>query len=389
MVKALFCILLTVVSVIAFLDLLSAAELPSKKVSADSSHPIKIAYVGGLTGPVSQAAQKSLKALKLIANQWNRKGGLLNRKIEVLAFDTQSLAIAMPGLFKKIKASGAVAITGVHTSNEALLLAPLADQNKIPLVIASATHPAITKNRRFVIRTCFNDDLQGNFLATSARQSLHSKKAIIVVDVSDSFTLNLAETFKKKFSTLGGKIVAEYSIRTGDQKFDLVSNSLRTSKDFDLIFAATSSVEAAYLISQLSEEGIEANFLGSDGWQNQDLSRILETLHQSSKSSFFSAHWHRNVQFPAAARFISEFEKEYEQPITSFDADTVLTYDAGLLLLNAIRAARSTDPHKIIAALKKVSVNGVTGPIKINRNGEPKKKIFLLQILRGRVSVWQ
>lgn len=348
-----------------------------------SDSTIKIAYIGGLTGRESQASKKSLQALQLVVSDYNRHGGILGKRIELLPFDNQSMAAENISVFEKVKASGAVAITGLHISNDALIIADLAEKAHLPVVVASATHPDISRGKKYIVQVCFTDDMQGTHLASFSRKNQKIRKVVSVVDVSDSASLRVAASFAKEFIRGNGTIVETLNIRSNEQDFSQVVQSIKVNTDLDAIFISASSIESSYLIKQLFESGVTLPLIGTDNWQNQDLAQALKSLNQNKIQAYFPAHWHLGVKNTPSKAFIQNFEREYHEKISSFDADPVLTYDAGLLLFKAIAEAKSTESGKLAAALHKTSVEGTTGTIKIQSDGYPNKTVFLLKMLNG------
>lgn len=348
------------------------------------SAPIKIAYFGGLSGGSNQSAQKPLKALKLLVKEFNKKGGVKGTPVEVLAYDNGIEPIKNVALFKKLKKDGVIAIVGLHTSNDGLILSKLAEKYEIPLIVASATNPKVTEGKKYVTRVCFNDDAQGTFLAESAYQRLQARNVAVVVDVSDSFTTYLAKFFSEKFQSLGGKIVGTYSIHTNEKDFTAVINKLKAEAHADLIFLSASALESGYFMADLTRKGIKTPLLGSDGWQNLDLENVLKD--QKSVHAYFSAHWYKELDTKESKEFVQAYEAEYGEKLFSFDADPVLTYDAGNLLLTALTQTASLDAKAIMDQVRKTQVNGVTGKIEFTGNTDPKKTLFFLEMANGKVA---
>lgn len=347
--------------------------------------PIKIAYVGGLTGNLSQAAQRSLKALKLAVKKVNEKGGIRGRRVEVLAFDNKFSPVTNITIFEEIKKSGVVAVTGLHVSNDALVLSKLTEEARIPLIIASATHPAITKGQKYVTRVCFTDDAQGLALSEFAIKKLGRKSVVTIVDVSDSFTDYLSKTFSRHLSEMGGKVLATYPIRTNAKDFSEIMENIQRNKKPDMLFAAASAMESSYMISFLAKSKLRIPLMGSDGWQNSDLGHILRNLEQNDMEGFFSVHWHLDLPYEASKRFVRDYETEYKEKLTSFDADPVLTYDAGTLLLTALESSKDFAPDSIMSALRETSFDGVSGKIAFSKSPDAMKKVHILKISKGKL----
>lgn len=345
---------------------------------------IKIAYIGGLSGRNSEASQRSLNALRLVVEQFNKEGGVSGKPVEILAFDNESSPIKNLSIFRKAKLEGAIAITGVHISNDGILLADMAEKEKIPLVVASATNPEISTNRHFVVQVCFTDDYEGDLLAQFALKDLKARNIITVTDVSDNASSRVAKAFLQAVRSRGGNILKTYLIRTGYQDFSEIVSSIKSLAAVDLIFVSASSVESIFLLHQINRAAIHTSILGTDNWQNQDLAEGLHSLGDTVTTAIFPAHWHDRLAGSTSKKFLREYETRYRQRLSAFDADPALTYDAGKLLLVALRKAGSQDPSKIMSAIRSISLDGATGTIRFNSAGQPIKDVFFLRMV-GRI----
>src|SRR5947209_18930426 len=57
--------------------------------AVEAQQVVKLAAGVPLTGPLAKQGQEVADAVKLAADEWNKKGGVLGRKIEVLEADDQ------------------------------------------------------------------------------------------------------------------------------------------------------------------------------------------------------------------------------------------------------------------------------------------------------------
>lgn len=344
---------------------------------------ITVAYVGGLTGELGQASRRSLNSLQLAIDEANRKGGAHGKMFRIISFDTENSAVRNVGIFKEILDAKAVAVTGVHTSNDGLILADLAEKAHIPLVVASATHPEITKGRKYVTRVCFDDDVQGKSLADFAYNKLRKRNALVVVNVNDSFSLYLAHVFVEAFKQNGGTIHHIVDIRTGDTKYRSVTEELRNESSIDLLFLATSAIESGYIISEVLSDGYTKTILGSDGWQSNHLDTLLSNLKKYNVDAYYSAHWHKDIGRPRAVAYIRKYRQVFGDDISSFDADAVLTYDSGSLLTRAIEKSPSLRAEDIVESIRQTSIEGATGKIEISKDGVVTKSVIMMKIING------
>ena len=65
------------------------------------------------------------------------------------------------------------------------------------------------------------------------------------------------------------------------------------------------------------------------------------------------------------------------------NALAALGYDAAYIMKDALEAAGSEDAEAIIAALAETDMDGVTGHIVFDENGDPQKSISVIQIVDG------
>lgn len=353
-------------------------------VGENDNKYITIAYVGGLTGRLSQASRRALNALELAVEEANLKGGARGRLFRVVSFDNKNSAINNYDLFDEILKSGAVAVTGIHVSDDGLILSMLAEKKQLPVVVASATHPNITKGKRFTVRVCFNDDMQGQFLANIAFNKFKKRNALLVVNASDSFSIYLSRRFEEVFKRLGGNISYVVNTIDGEVEYKQVIDSLARDTTIDLIFLSTSALESGYLINILSSNGIKKTILGSDGWQSDHLDTLLANLKSSHIDAYYTAHWYKNMKDIKTAAFIRKYNMKFNDDTSSFDADAVLTYDAGVFLTTAIKNSPNLNSDEIMKSIQRTHINGLTGDIKMSNDGNPSKAIYVMKIVDGK-----
>jgi branched-chain amino acid transport system substrate-binding protein len=72
---------------------------------------------------------------------------------------------------------------------------------------------------------------------------------------------------------------------------------------------------------------------------------------------------------PQGAAFNARFQKRFGVPILLYAPSN---YDAVNVVVAAMKKADSTDPAKIAAAMRTVSLMGITGPIQFDAKGDLK-----------------
>jgi branched-chain amino acid transport system substrate-binding protein len=119
--------------------------------------------------------------------------------------------------------------------------------------------------------------------------------------------------------------------------------------------------------------------MGGDTWDTPEFAEIGGA---SIEGSYFSTHFDPAQTTESATAYCQAFEKKYNKASSSAAA---LSYDAYMLLVDAIERAGSTDPDAIKDALVNVKdYKGVTGVINFDKDHNPIKDVVIEQIKGGK-----
>jgi branched-chain amino acid transport system substrate-binding protein len=132
--------------------------------------------------------------------------------------------------------------------------------------------------------------------------------------------------------------------------------------------------DSGLLIKQAVSMGIRTTFLGADGWS----SPLIYTLGSNAlEGNYYSAHWHHDVRSPQSDHLQEIYYQRYSRKIPHINAP--LTYDAVMLLADAIQRAGTFDRARIRDALAETKgFQGATGTITLDENGDPLNKSLVI-----------
>ena len=345
--------------------------------SGSNSSVIKIGVVLPLTGSVSTYGQSAKNGLMLLQDQVNKDK--VNGKTVQFVFgdDENKTSSAVNVGQKMINDDKVVAIVGPLTSTCANALAPIAQQNKIPMITGTGTNPKITQAGDYVFRTCFIDPFQGTVISKFATGDLNAKTAAILYDNGNDYSKGLADYFKKGFEAAGGKIVASETYNTNDQDFNAQLTKIKPSNP-DVLLLPDYYGTVGLIAKQARALGIKATFLGGDGWDSADLYKVGG---DAVNGSYFSNHYSPDDTSPEVVKFISDFKAKYN---VVPDAMAVLNYDAGKVLIDSIKSAGKDDPDSIKEALKKYNGTVVSGKITFDSNRNAVKSAVIIKVDNGK-----
>ena len=342
----------------------------------------KIGAVTCLSGPLSTFGVSSVQGAKLAAEEINSSGGILGQPLELIVEDNQSKAgEAATAARKFISQDKVVAILGDLTSSSTMEIAPLAQAAKVPLLTPSATNVAITKVGDYVFRSCFIDPFTGQVMARFALDHLKAKRAVILTDVKQDYSVGLSDAIRKYFTQKGGQVLKEISYSSGDVDFRA---QLTTAKSLrpDVIFLPGYYTEAGLILLQARQLGITNPFVGGEGW---DSPALLQVAGKSADGNFYANHFSAADPDPIVQKFVQSYQAKYH---SSPDALAALWYDGARILAQAIQQAGTTDPAKLRDALAAIKdFPGVTGKISIDENRNAAKPAVILTIEHGELKL--
>lgn len=349
--------------------------------SSENENEIKVGANFERTGNVANYGQATLDGFNLAIKEINDAGGINGKKIKVVEADNKSEASeAVNAATKLISDDKVKVLVGPAVTANVIAETQVATDNKVPIIAPCATSPDVTVEngsvKPFVFRSCFIDPQQGSVMAKFAAEKLKAKTAVIYVDNSSDYSKSLGKVFKEKFEAAGGKVVMEEAFLAKDQDFKAALTKLKTA-NADVVFVPAYYEEVGKIVKQARELGFTQPFLGTDGWDDPKVADIAGA--DALNNTYFSTHYSDKDE--EVKGFVDAFTKEYGHAPNVFAA---LGYDAGKMLVDAIKRAGSDDPEKIQKALEETKDLKVgTGTITMDKDHNPIKQAVILENKNG------
>ena len=348
---------------------------------SSAADTIKIAAIFSQTGEAAAISKEHLVAVKFAVNEINQAGGVLGKKIELVLFDNKSSGIGSMHAAKEAIASGVVAVIGGSWSSHALGMAPVLQREGVPMLTPTATNPRVTEVGDYIFRTCFIDTFQGEMGAKFAYNELNKRRAAILINVDQVFSIELSKQFIESFSTLGGEIVAKLDYVEDIAEYqELIANL--DGYDFDVIFLPGYTRDSAQIIKKARGMGIVTTFLSGDGWSHLMIKYAPKSLY----NAYYLSHWDRAQQDSKSIEFTRKISAVVAE--NEINGGTALAYDMVYLLADAIKRAGKIDRVLIRDSLAATDdFVGVAGAIKFDAKGNPIKPAVVLRFDGGKVKL--
>ncbi|MGE5542525.1 MAG: ABC transporter substrate-binding protein, partial [Bacillota bacterium] len=322
---------------------------------------IRLGFVGPMTGDLATFGVETKKGIELAIKQVNNEGGIFGKKLVLkIEDDRNEPAEAIQAVRRLSTQEKVAAVIGSVASKCTLAGAPIAQANRTVMISPTSTNERVTQVGEYVFRACFIDRYQGSALAQFARDSLKADTAACLFDATGDYPKSLAESFKTDFEKLGGMIVEYQTYNAGDQDFESQLTAIRTKKP-DVLLLSDYYDTVGLIAKQARDLGLNSVFLGGDGWDSAELVRIAG---KSIEGGYFVNHYSPDANTREAIAYREAFEKEYG---STPDALSALSYDATMLIIDAIRRAGRLEGPAIRDALSATRDFGaVSGSITID-----------------------
>jgi branched-chain amino acid transport system substrate-binding protein len=379
--KKVLAILLSL-SLVSFLFTGCASKASSSGNNEGST--IKVGLDYELSGDVATYGQGLTEGIEFAVKEINANGGVLGKQIELVKVDnksdnTESANVAM----KLSTVDKVVAILGPATSGNTKSAAPVANQNKVPLISGSATADDVTvdsngKVREYLFRTCFSDSFQGFIMANFAFNDLAGKNAAILVDSTSDYSKGLAKKFKERYAELGGKVVTEEAYQQKETDFRAVLTSIKATNP-DVLFLPGYYTEVGLIVKQARELGLNVPVLGGDGYDSPKLAELAGK--DALNKVYFTNHYSSNDTTTEVVKFKESYNAEYKKDPNAFNA---LGYDMAYFLVDALKRAGEANSEKVKEALATTKdFSGITGTLSVDENHNAVKSITILEVKDG------
>ncbi len=360
---------------------LSLAATACGTGNGSNEDEIKIGSMFEKTGEVSAYGTAEANAVNLAFKEINEDGGILDKKIDLIEYDTKSDNTEAASIATKLATQDEVpVIVGPATTGAVKASTPAVTRAGVTLVTPSGTDDSLTldesgKVQPNIFRTSFQDSFQGIALAEFAANELGAEKAVIIGDSSSDYALGLTDAFEGTFE---GEIIAEENFTADDTDFSAILTRIK-DLDFDFIFLPGYYNQAGLIIKQAREMGITQPILGADGFGNQALLELAGV--DNVDDVYYSAHYSPNSEDAQVQEFIAAYKAEYDVEPDMFAA---LAYDTAYLVAQAIEEAGEATPEAITAALEEITeFDGVTGTFSFDENHNPVKSTLVIELQDG------
>src|SRR5881397_401399 len=371
--------------VLALVAILAVALLPAANLDAQGKGTIKIATQSPLSGGQAALGEGIKLGAQLAVEKF--KGTLEKQgfKVELVPFDDQAKPDVGVANAKNIIADKDIlTVIGHLNSGVAIPSSEVYKEVSLAMISPANTNPVVTdRGYPNVNRVCGRDDVQGVVGSEFAHATMKAKSVYIVHDKTP-YGQGVAEFFRDDAKKKGLKVVG-FEGTEEKSNFDPIITPMKAQNP-DVIYFGGIYDQAAPFFKQAREKGVKGKFLGPDGMDSSDLTKIAGKAVVGM--DYTSAAGPASV-LPKAKAFVEEFKKKFGKNPEPYAAEA---YDAATVALKAVDAAvkgGKVSREDVATAVRKTKHSGITGDIEFDSKGDRKKALyFVLQVVSDDPAKW-
>ncbi len=336
--------------------------------TAGAQEPIAIGISIAQSPPGSVVQGVQVKdGVEIMKDMINAKGGVLGRPIKLIYEDNQGVPEKGRAAAEKlITKDKVVAVTGGHQSSVCLAEIEVAHRYEVPYVNTNCWSDDIRKKGYAEV---FNPSNYNSRVATAMAETIAAMKVKSVVAFAENTDYGIGQA-----KALGDQLKAkapnvQYKYETLDRAAkDFTPAVLALRANPPEMIATMMLPPAAYiLMNQLYEQGVapSAKTWFYDGAGIADYPDFWQNVKDAGKYMVSFGLYHPAMSVPPIGK---EMAAEYTKR-TKGEPNRLIfqAADSLLLIAEAIKQAKSTDPKAITKALQTIKFSGVRGPFTLGK----------------------
>jgi branched-chain amino acid transport system substrate-binding protein len=337
------------------------------------SGPIKIGMSMPQTGSLGAGGQAALLAIRMWVEDVNAKGGLLGRKVELIAYDDQTNPALTPAIYTKL----------LDVDKVDLLIAPYGTVPTAPIMpLVKQRGLLLMGNFSFQANHTVKHDMWFNnapwndasswsdgFFEIGKKQGA---KSVAFLAADNEFAQNLANGARELAKKAGLQTVYNQNYPPATTDFSSLIRGVRAAKP-DMVFVMSYPNDSVAIVRAVNEIGVgDSVKLFGGGMVGLQFTPIMTNLGSSLNGIVNYNSYVPGIKYPG----IEEFLKRYAIKAAEAKVDPLgfylppFNYAIGQMLEQAIGATKSLDHKKLAEYLRKNEMKTMVGPIKYGPDGE-------------------
>jgi branched-chain amino acid transport system substrate-binding protein len=352
-----------------------------------AQEPIRIGTFLSVTGPASFLGDPEQKTLELYVERLNAAGGLLGRKLQLVAYDDAGDAEKARTFAKRLIEQDKVdLIVGGSTTGTTMAVVPLAEQGQVPFVSLAGAVVIVEPAKKWVFKTPHTDRMACEKIFVDMNARKLGKVALI--SGPGGFDKSMRAECLKVAPKYAVEVVADETYGAGDTDTTPQLTKIRGS-GAQAVLNAGFGQGPAIVTRNYRQVGLTLPLYQSHGVASKEYIKLSGPAAEGVRlpaaallvPDLLAAE---DAQKPVVTAYKKAYEDKFNSDVSTFGGHA---YDGLMLAVNAIKAAGSTDKARVRDALEAtkgyVGTGGVVNMSATDHMGLDLSAFRMLEIRNG------
>ena len=357
-----------ITTIVALIVSLSACERISQIVQPttpqveDKSDEISIGVVLPLTGHLASTGQLMKQGFELALDEINSAPLSDTRLKFIIEDDTSTPEGAVAAFNKLIHEDGVSVILGPATSSATRAAFPIAQENQIVAMSATAGARGLGALGDFVFRVASTTSVVIPEGIEATQGKLGYQRVATMFDETDLFSTDRDATLQEALTANGVEVLTTETFQSGDTDFSAQLTQIKTLNP-DAIFVSALPPEKPGILIQGHQLGISVPFIVSSLTDAE-----VEAAGAAAEGAITFTGWLPTDDTPGNQAFVRNYSATFGSVPNAF---ATVSYATLHILAEALRNAQTADSTTIRDALANISdLDTVLGKLSFNADGD-------------------
>src|ERR1700753_2145431 len=328
-----------------------------------------VAVAGPVTGGGSAVGRKRKNGAEQAVPDLNAAGGVLGKKLALDIEDDSCDPKQARSVAEKIASAKIPFVAGHYCSSSSIPASEAYADGNVLQITPASTNPQFTERGLWnVARVCGRDDQQGTVAGDYIAKAFAGNNIAILNDKT-TYGKGLADETKKALNKAGMTEKLFESYNKGDKDFNAIVSRLKLN-NIDLVYVGGYHQEAGLILRQMRDQGLQTVLMAGDALADKEYASITGPAGGGTLFTFGPDP--RNK--PTAKAIVEAFKAKNIDP----EGYTLYSYAAVQVWSQAAKKAGTTDPKKVMAAIKGNAWDTVIGTLEFDSKGDIKQLDYVV-----------
>jgi branched-chain amino acid transport system substrate-binding protein len=348
---------------------------------ASQAQTVRINGLVELSGTGATSGTNFDNGVKLAVKEINAAGGILGRKIDYVAYDTQSQPGVAKALAQKAVDEKAYVVMGPVFTGSIMVSMAETRRAEVPNFTGGEGASITLQGNPYIFRTSFTQSTAMPKIAGYIRDTVKAN-SVDVIYVNNDFGKGGLDLIKKELESRGIKVPNSISTEPGQLDFSAAVIKAKQSGS-DAVFVYSNEEESARALRELRKQGYAKPIIGETVLTSQ---KVIELAGEAANGAVAHVGLTADAPQPLVKKFSDAFLAEYK---TKSDHNGLKGY-SGMYIVKAVtEKIGKFDSKAFAAAMKGISLSvkdqpGILMDVSFDANGDLDRESYMTKVENGK-----